>query len=161
MTPVPPSDSSNYPRSEHEQGPRGPFQGDKIYVGIDALLTLVGFGMMFAMAPMVAEESMKQQANSPQKMDPAMMQNIIYGMFGCMAVVCIPVGIFLWIFMLKGKTWAFIVSLVLAILGVLNAVYGAVSGPMVAFSIFGILTGIVRSVYLGMRVGGMLGPKPN
>lgn len=157
---TPPNESGNS-LNEPGQFKMLPFQGDKIYVGIDALFTIGGFAFMFAMAPTLAQESLRQQASAGgPKVDPAMIQNIFYGMLGCSAVVCIPITIFLWVFMLKNKNWAFIVGLVLAILGLLNGVYSLATSPVIAIGIFSAVSSLARSVYLGGRVAGKIGPKP-
>ena len=158
MNPQPPhNETANYPRDPMNGEPAGPFKGDKIFVILDVLLFLIGFGFMFAMMPTMMDEAMKNQPTTGPKTDPAMMQNIMYGSIACMGIVCLPISIFVWINIVKGRQWAFIVMLVLAILGVLGNVT-SLGGPAAGFAIGSMLLSLAKVVYGIMRMTGKVGP---
>ena len=155
----PPPEDSNYPRPDGTMGKYQPFQGDKIYVIAELLLFLIGLGATFALMPGLTDEAMKNAAaQSGPKVDPDMMRNIMMGTMGCMFVVCLPISIFVWINMWKGKKWAFIVSMVLLLLGILGQVRNLSSPTMMMFGIFTAVTLVARFIYVLMRMIGKVGP---
>ena len=155
----PPQDPANYPRPDGTMGKYQPFQGDKIYVVIELLMFLIGLGITFFLMPGLTDEALKNAAaQSGPQVDPTMMKNIMMGTMGCMFVVCRPISIFVWINMWKGKKWAFIVVLVLLILGLLGQIRNFQSPTMMMFAIFTTVTLVARFIYVIMRMTGKVGP---
>jgi hypothetical protein len=155
----PPQDPTNYPRPDGTIGKYVPFQGDKIYVIIELLLFLIGIGVTFALMPGLTDEALKNAAaQTGPKVDPDMMRNIMMGTMGCAFVVCLPISIVVWINMWKGKKWAFIVSIILLILGLLSQIRNFGSPTMMTFGIVTTVTLLARFIYVLMRMIGKVGP---
>lgn len=92
----------------------GPFKYDKIYVFADiALFSIFLLGMMSLMQVITDEAIKKASMGNGPNFDPAMAQNFATVFIGFMLVCCAPISIAMWIFIWKGKKWAFIVSIVL------------------------------------------------
>ena len=139
-----------------------PFVGDKIYAGLDFITVLIGTGLTFSVMPTLAAEAMKKAAENPkagQQPSLEMMQTIMMGFMGCVTVVILAISILLWMFMIKGKNWAFIVSVVLIALGILMNI-GGLAGAAAMSAMFGMAVGACKLVYCILRMIGKVGPKP-
>ena len=139
-----------------------PFQGDKIYAVVDFLALLIGTGLTFSILPALTDQAIKEAAKN-SKGGPApsteMMQTIMMGSVGCFSVVILAISIFLWLNMIKGKNWAFIVSVVLIAIGILMNISGLI-GPAAMSAMFGMAVGACKLVYCILRMIGKVGPKP-
>ncbi len=140
-----------------------PFQGDKIYVVIEFLIFVISVGATMALMPGITDEALKNAASQSngKPMDPDTMRNIMMGIMGCGFALCLPISIFVWANIWKGKKWAFIVSIVLLILGLLSQIRNFWSPTMMMLSIFTTVTLLARFVYVLMRLIGKVGPAVN
>ena len=141
--------------------PSGPFKGDRIYAIGDFLSQIVGSGITFSLIPALKDEALKKMAESPngaQKVDPDMIGTFLMGYIGCVGIFSLIISIFLWINMIKGKKWAFIVSIVLMVLFIGMGAMG-LSGAGAMGAVFGIGVGLVKLVYCIMRMIGKVGPE--
>ena len=139
-------------------GPSAPFKGDKIYVILDLLLFLIGLGITFYLMPQLTDQALADAASRPgPKADPNMIRTIMMASIGCGFAVCLPITGFVWASMWKGKKWAFIVMLVLTILGLLGQ-FRNFGGPMMGYAIFSTVTIAAKFVYLISRMIGKVGP---
>ncbi|MBS1701306.1 MAG: hypothetical protein JST12_06585 [Armatimonadetes bacterium] len=136
------------------------FIGDKILIGLDAVLFFVSIGWRLQLMPATTDEAMQKMAEqgNGQKVSREMVETFSYiGLGGCSFVFLI-IYIFLWANMLKGKKWAFITMIVLSLLGIVGSSFG-LAGAALPLSILGLVTGIVRLIYLGVRMSGAVGPR--
>ena len=141
--------------------PAGSFKGDKMYAIGDFLGLVIGTGISIFKMPEVAAETLKKAQDNAKPGAPAPTEQMIQ-MFmtigtGCVVVVSLVISIFLWINMIKGKKWAFIVSIVLILLAMLLGVFG-LAGAGAMGAIFGMGVGLVKLVYCIMRIIGKVGP---
>ena len=144
-------------------GPYVTFKGDKIYVVADLIALLVGVGMQFSMLPALTADAMKkaqEKSTGGPAPSESMMQTIMIGGMGCGFIVALAISIFIWINLVKGKKWAFIVSIVFIILGLGMGALG-LAGPAAMASIFGMAVGVAKLIYCVMRMANKVGPALN
>jgi hypothetical protein len=137
----------------------GPFKGDKIYVIGDLVAFFASLGISLAQMPAVVNEALKKAADSPnggKAPDAAMIETFIMAFTGCVFVMIFAISIFLWMNIWKGKKWAFIVSIVLLVLGLGMSGMG-LSGAGALGAIFGLGVGLVKLVYCILRTIGKVG----
>lgn len=147
--------NAEYPRPDNSIGP---FKGDKIYVILDLLLFLIGIGVTVALFPQITDQALAEASKNPgPKADPEMLKNIMMISMGAMFACCLPISGFVWAGMWKGKKWAFIVMLVLTILGLLGQ-FRNFAGPMMGFAIFSTLMIVAKLAYIIMRMSNKVGP---
>lgn len=87
------------------------------------------------------------------------MQMIMMASTGGCTCIMLILYIFIWVNMLKGRNWAFIVNIAFTALGLVMSVFG-MSGAGMPLAILGLTTAAAKLVYNIMRVAGKLGPKP-
>ncbi len=145
-------------------GPIGPFKGDKIYVIGDFIAFLIGIGINIVNFPAVFAETLKrtQENAKPGTKLPSdeMFQTIMMATTGCIFVVILGISILLWVNMIKGKKWAFIVSIVFLILGLAMGAAG-LAGAGAMGAMFGLSVGVIKLVYCILRMIGKVGPALN
>jgi hypothetical protein len=141
--------------------PAGPFKGDKMYAIGDFLALIIGTGINIFKMPEVAAEALKkaQENAKPGAQAPTaeMIQMFMTIGTGCVVVVSLAISIFLWINMIKGRKWAFIVSIVLIVLGIGLGALG-LAGAGAIGAMFGMAVGVVKLAYCVMRMVGKVGP---
>ena len=147
-----------YPRMPGGASPE-PYGGDKVYVGLDILFFLINAGWSWALMPARIDEAMKRMAEQPNGANVSREMIATWSMVGTGGCMCIGlvIGIFLWLNVIKGKKWAFIVTLVFLLLGLLASAMG-LSGVGMPLAIFGLVTSAGRVVYVLMRMLGRVGP---
>ena len=135
------------------------FKGDKAYVGLDVLLFIVTLVWSYVLMPARITEAMEKMKGTPQegKVSQEVMQTMTMGFTGGCMCIGLVISIFLWMNMIKGKKWAFIVMIIFQILGIAGGAMG-LSGVGAGIAIVGLITGLVKLVYLIMRMIGKVGP---
>lgn len=133
--------------------------GDKAFVGLDVLLYIVSSAWAFMLAPSRVDEAMVKMQGQPNSANVSreMIEAWTMGFTGGCLCISLIIYIFLWLNMLKGKKWAFITMLVFVILGIGGGAMG-MSGVGMGIAIMGLVTGLVKLVYIIMRMIGKVGP---
>ncbi len=143
-------------------GPYVPFKGDKTYVIADLITLLIGVGIQFSMLPALTADAIKkaqEKSTGGPAPSESMMQGIMMGGMGCGFIVALAISILLWVNIIKGKKWAFIVSLIFIVIGLLMGMMG-LAGPAAMAAIFGMVVGVAKLIYCVMRMAGKVGPAP-
>ena len=136
-----------------------PFQGDKAYVGLDVLLFIVSGIWSYVLMPARVTEAIEKMKGTPQegKVSPEMMNTMTLGFTGGCMCIGLVISIFLWVNMIKGKKWAFIVMIVFQVLGIAGGAFG-LAGVGMGVALLGLITGVIKLGYLIMRMIGKVGP---
>lgn len=161
----PPPQQAHYPRPNMPMmgpmGPSQPFQGDKIYVGIEIATVAIGFIMFYFMMPSILSQVIQQMGENSNGPKPsvAFVQMIMNFGLGCGLIIAIPIEYFILSGIWKGKRWAFIVSVVFMALGLLSQIGNF--DKYLLLSIYGFIQNGAKLVYCIMRMSGKVGTPLN
>jgi hypothetical protein len=142
--------------------PSGSFQGDKVFVGLDVLLYIASAAWSFMLTQSRVDEALERMKGTPNdgKVSREMIEAWTLGFTGGCMCLFLVIYIFLWLNMVKGKKWAFIAMIFFTLIGLAFAGMG-MSGVGMGLAVTGIVTGLVKLVYLIMRSVGKIGPRLN
>lgn len=146
------------------QSPEPTWEGDRAFVWVEIVTLCLGFLVGSLMVPSALEKVSRGRSISAGSMSSSSVQSSVMGMLVCVfAVVIVTEGVILsgiW----RGRQWAYVTLTIFLLFGIciqMTRLLGTTTGPTANLGgmfIFGLLMGIAKLVFCGVRLSGSLGP---